>query len=150
MEMPPNLLTPAYKVTTGLGTSSPTKKRWGNPFMGIGSIGRQESQGQSSAPIAGGPTWKPSSNLLHMCVGMVVAIGPAHVFSLVGVSVSGRPQGFKLVDWVFFLWNPYLLWSFSPSSKSSKTLGASSNVWLLVSANVSVNCWLEPLRGHLC
>ena len=50
-----------------------------------------------------------------------------------------------------------LLVEFLPTLDSSillqlfhKTFQAQSNIWLWVSASVSVSCWVEPLRGQLC
>ena len=80
------------QVTAGLGTSSPTEARQSSPVRGIGSIGGQQSQ-RGPSPVSGGPTWT-LTYLLYMCRGL----GLACVCSLVGGSVSGSPQGSRLVD----------------------------------------------------
>jgi hypothetical protein len=80
---------------------------------------------------------------IYICVGCKGwgALGPAHVCTLVGGSVFGSPQESRLVDSVGLL-----VKSFSPPGPSVLPF----NVWLWVSASVSVSCWVEPLRGLLC
>jgi hypothetical protein len=109
----------------------------------MGSIDRQHIQRQ--------PTLQLESHMktkLHICVW---GLGPVHACSLVSCSVSGSPQGSMLVDMVDFLWSPYPLWAHKSFPQLfHKTPRAPSNIWLWISASVSIGSWVEPLRGQLC
>jgi hypothetical protein len=48
--------TPAHSVTVGLGTTSHTEFTQGGPARDMGSIGRQQIQGQPLLQLLGEPT----------------------------------------------------------------------------------------------
>ena len=105
---------------------------------------RQQSE-IASAPIVTGPTWRASCTCFtNVYVGGLCA---APACSVVGGSVSVIPHGPRLVDSVVFL---------TPQSPSvlpqlfHKSLQAPPDVWLWVSASVSISCWMKPLRRQLC
>jgi len=79
----------------GLGASSPTEASQGSPVKGMGSAGRQ----LETAPLQVLEDLHEDQaiHLLHMCE-CGGSLGLAHVCSLVGGSVSERPQGSRLVD----------------------------------------------------
>ena len=55
------------------------------------------------------------------------------------------------VELVFSVVLPLVLFGFlNPSPNSSVRLTKFHVVWLWVSASISVNCGVEPLRGQLC
>ena len=67
---------------------------------------------------------------------------PAHVCTLVGGSSLGSLKGPGLLILLVFLWSPYPLWVPQSFLKLfHKTLWSPYNVWLWVSASVSVSCW---------
>ena len=67
----------------------------------VAQLGERDSQAgnrirDSPVPVVGRPHEAQTTHLLHICRG----IGPAFVCSIVGSSVSGIPQGSRLVDTV--------------------------------------------------
>lgn len=80
-------------------------------------------------------------DMAALCYLCVWGLGPACVYSVVGVSVSGSSQSSRLVDIVALSvglpspWRPSIL---------PVTL-----VHLWVSVSVLIRCWVKPLRGLL-
>ena len=89
-------LTFAHQVTSGLCTSLPTEARHDRPVRGMGSTGRQQSQGQPHSICWGTHIETICTSAIYVWEG--VGLSPAYVCSLVGSSVSESPQGFRLVD----------------------------------------------------
>lgn len=93
------LSTPGYgsiqehQVTTWFGVSSPTEARRVNPRGGTGSTDRQPIQGQPLLHLLEEPHEDHGVHLLHMFAGPF----QVHVPFLVVGSISGNPQGCKLV-----------------------------------------------------
>ena len=85
----------AYQVTVGLGTFSSSEAKQGSSVRGMGSSQAMVS-GTVPIPVIGEPSWRPRCTFApYSCGGRM---GPAHVCSFVGGSVSGSPQGSRLVD----------------------------------------------------
>ena len=84
---------------------------------------------------------------LHSCYVCVWGLGPVHVCSLVGVSVSVRPYGSRLVDsvglLVMSLTRPAHSIFLSTLPQGSLS---SASVWLWVSASVSINFCMKPQK----
>ena len=82
---------------------------------------------------------------------MYSGICPAHACFLLGASVSGRPQGFRLVD---FIGLPVEFLSYLESSSFSqlfcKSSQAQSSVCMWLSKPLSIGCCVESLQGQLC
>ena len=83
---------------------------------------------------------------LHICYICVGGLGSVHTHSLVGSLVSESPQGCRLVDSVGLFVES--LSSLSPLILPQIILRPPSNVWLWVSASVSVRCWVESFQGQ--
>jgi len=83
-----------YAVTAGLGISSLTETRQEGPFREMGSPDKQQSQRQTLLLLLGDPHEDQTAHLINACGDPRYH----HVHSLVGGSVSGRPQGSRLVN----------------------------------------------------
>jgi hypothetical protein len=89
---------------------------------------------------------------LHICYIRAGGFTSAHVYSLVGGSVSESFQGSRLGYSVglpaeFLI--PFM--AINPSSNSSIRVSNLCPIfWLWVSASVPVSYWVEPPRSQLC
>lgn len=70
MGLPGYQSTQAPEVTVALGLSSPTEARHCGPFRGMGSTGRQQSQGKSPPQFLVDLREDQTAHLLYMCRGM--------------------------------------------------------------------------------
>ena len=88
---------------------------------------------------------------LHICYLYVGGLGPVLTCWLVVQSLEA-PRPLQTVQVSCLCWSScgvhVILGPFNPPPTSS--IRASSDVWLRVSASLSIGCWVEPLRGHLC
>jgi hypothetical protein len=85
------------KVTAGLATSSSTETRRGRPVWET--IHRQATESRTALLQSLGHQHEDQAVcLLHRCYIGAWGLGPAHVCSLVGGSVSRSPQGSRLID----------------------------------------------------
>jgi hypothetical protein len=111
----------------------------------MGSADRQQIQRQSPLQLLGDLLKDWDAYLLHVCG--VRRVGPAHVCSLVGGSVSESPQGSSFVDSVgrYLESLPSLGPSILPTTLPQDPWGP-FNFWLWVSATASIGFWVEPFR----
>ena len=124
---------------------SPTVVTQGSPIREMGSADRQQIQRQSPLQLLGDLLKDWDAYLLHVCG--VRRVGPAHVCSLVGGSVSESPQGSSFVDSVgrYLESLPSLGPSILPTTLPQDPWGP-FNFWLWVSATASIGFWVEPFR----
>lgn len=114
-------------------------------------LGVQELQASNRVSISScSSCWRThmqtNFHIYYICVRRICL---GLVFFLVGDSVSGTPPSNtgQLILMVF-LWSPYPLWVPQSSQLFHKTSQVLSNVWVQLSASVSVSGLVESLRGQ--
>jgi hypothetical protein len=89
----------SHHVIARQEVSSPTEAKQGISVNGMGHTGRQHSQGQPQFQLLGEPHEDQAAHLFHIWG----SVRPTHACSLIGGSVSGSTQLFKLVDCIGLL-----------------------------------------------
>jgi hypothetical protein len=137
-----------HRVPAGLSSSSPTEAQPGSPAREMESSGRPESQRQPPLQLLGNLHEDQATYLLQVCKGPRSSLCMLFGWCF---SLCEHPHGPRLVDSVGLLSCP---WSLQVTQSHPllfhKTSQAPPDVWLWVSASVSIRCWMKPLRRQLC
>jgi hypothetical protein len=136
-------------VSAGLGASSPTEAGQGALFEN----GFPQS-GNSFMDSPYSSCWGIHMEIeLYICYICPGDLGPA-MYALWLVAPPMRaPKTPGYLTLLFSLWSPYPLWCLNPQPHPQlphKSPLPLSNVWMWISASISVSFWVGPLRRQLC